>query len=201
MSLRTSACRLFEKHLSSIIEEDPKEKWFEYILNHPEKPWSWRGISCNPNLTMEMIEAHPEKPWDWWGISRNLNITMEMIEAYPEKPWWWYGISCNPNITMEMIEAYPEKPWNWWAISHNLNLTIEMIEARPKKPWNWRGISQNKLNFESICKQKYNDQQRELYAVIAIQIWWREILYNPYTKVGSRHLEKTKSHFYSLTCN
>ena len=37
----------------------------DYIEKHPDKPWDWNWISCNPNLTMDYIEKHPDKPWDW----------------------------------------------------------------------------------------------------------------------------------------
>ena len=50
------------------------------IEKHPEKPWDWRSISDNPNLTMEIIEKHPEKPWDWKYISLNPNLTFKFIE-------------------------------------------------------------------------------------------------------------------------
>jgi hypothetical protein len=67
-----------------------------FIQSHPDKPWDWRGISSNPNITMETIEAHPDKPWNWWMISSNPNLTMEMIQAHPDKPWNWSWISYNP---------------------------------------------------------------------------------------------------------
>ena len=106
-----------------MMYKQAEQKWckrfMEIIEAHPDKPWDWEGISCNPNLTLEFIEAHSEKPWNWHGISRNPNITMEFIEAHPEKPWNWYGISRNPNLTMEYIEAHPEMPWNWFGISWN----------------------------------------------------------------------------------
>ena len=34
----------------------------EYLLEkYPDKPWDWREISCNPNITMEIIEKYPHK--------------------------------------------------------------------------------------------------------------------------------------------
>ena len=65
------------------------DKYWSFIEDNRDKTWSWDGISCNPNLTMEIINANPDKPWDWDGISRNPNITMEMINAKPDKPWDW----------------------------------------------------------------------------------------------------------------
>ncbi len=52
--------------------------WCIIVEKYPNKPWDWRGISWNPNITMEVIEKYPDKPWKWYGISRNSNITMEM---------------------------------------------------------------------------------------------------------------------------
>jgi hypothetical protein len=46
-------------------------KWFQYVLDHPEKQWDWYGLSMNPNITWEIIEANPEKKWDWQSISWN----------------------------------------------------------------------------------------------------------------------------------
>jgi len=52
-------------------------------------------ISCNPNLTMEMINDNPDKPWNWSNVSSNPNLTMKMINDNPDKPWNWSGISDN----------------------------------------------------------------------------------------------------------
>ncbi len=67
----------------------------DYILTHPEKPWNWFNLSCNPNITIEFIEAHPEKPWNWFGVSYNPNLTFEYIEAHPDYSWNWTNISSN----------------------------------------------------------------------------------------------------------
>ena len=89
----------------------------ETIEKKPDKPWNWRNISINPNLTIKFLEKNPDKPWNWYDISYNPNLTMETIEKYPDKPLDWGGISYNPNLTMETIEKYPDKPWDWGGIS------------------------------------------------------------------------------------
>ena len=43
----------------------PQTELEKLLLKFPDKPWNWDYISCNPNITMEMIEAHPNKPWNW----------------------------------------------------------------------------------------------------------------------------------------
>jgi hypothetical protein len=40
-------------------------------MKYREKPWDWRGISHNPNLTLEFIEKYPDKPWYWEQMSHN----------------------------------------------------------------------------------------------------------------------------------
>ena len=35
------------------------------ILDNPDKPWDWDGISLNPNITMKDIIDNPDKPWEW----------------------------------------------------------------------------------------------------------------------------------------
>ena len=34
---------------------------------------------------MDIIEKYPNKPWDWRCISQNPNITMDFIEKYIDK--------------------------------------------------------------------------------------------------------------------
>ena len=33
----------------------------DIIDKYPDKPWNWGGISCNPNITMEIIEKYINK--------------------------------------------------------------------------------------------------------------------------------------------
>ena len=57
-----------------------------YLLEkYPDKPWNWRWISMNPNITVDFIEKHPDKPWDWEGISMNPNITIDFIEKHIDR--------------------------------------------------------------------------------------------------------------------
>src|SRR5437764_13144771 len=41
----------------------------------PDKEWRWIDISCNPNITWDIIQDNPDKEWSWYGISHNPNIT------------------------------------------------------------------------------------------------------------------------------
>ena len=50
-----------------------------------------------------MVERHPDKPWSWAGLSYNRNITLDMVERHPDKPWDWYGLSCNAGHINEVF--------------------------------------------------------------------------------------------------
>ena len=79
--------------LRKTIQHEWHERWWQFILDNPDKDWDWYYISENPNITMEFINDHPEKPWDWNDISMNPSITMEDINYHPEKPRNWDYIS------------------------------------------------------------------------------------------------------------
>ena len=78
------------------LEREWCKRWFQFILDHLEKPWAWDYIS--QDMTWEIIQANPDKPWDWNWVSVNPNITWEIIQANPDKDLNWEDISKNPNI-------------------------------------------------------------------------------------------------------
>jgi hypothetical protein len=59
--------------------------------------------------------------WDWRGLSWNPNLTMEFVLEQPEfmDRFHWRGLSCNPNLTMEFILGHPElmDKWDWGELS------------------------------------------------------------------------------------
>ncbi len=51
--------------------------FWDLICDNPKKPWSWYGISQNPNITCDIVRNNPDKPWDWIKLSYN-----EMNQPY-----------------------------------------------------------------------------------------------------------------------
>ena len=45
--------------------------WFDYILEHPDKPWDYSRMSSNPNITWDIVEENPDVPWDYIVLSAN----------------------------------------------------------------------------------------------------------------------------------
>ena len=152
------------KHIINIINKEWSICYFKFIEDNHGKPWDWRPISNNPNITWEIIRDNLDKPWDWYWISGNPNITMDIIRNNPDKPWDWCFISSNPNITMDMIRDNPDKPWNWNCISENL-FTKEK---------------------ELFINRKY----REHMAAYKIQQWCLSIIISPHSKIGRKMIDR-----------
>jgi len=34
--------------------------YFNFIKNNPDKPWEWKRLSENPNITMDIVRDNPE---------------------------------------------------------------------------------------------------------------------------------------------
>ncbi|MBS29532.1 MAG: hypothetical protein CMG39_00005, partial [Candidatus Marinimicrobia bacterium] len=62
-----------------------------------------KGISSNPNLTIEMLSKYPEKDWSWAAISKNPNLSLEMITKYRNKEWDRDAISCHSNFRFRIF--------------------------------------------------------------------------------------------------
>ena len=118
-------------------------KWFQFILDHPDKPWNWFGLSQNPNITWDIVQRNPDKKWNWDGLSGNPNITWDIVQKNADKPWSWKGLLRNPNITWDIVQKNPNKKWNWFELSYNPNITWDIVQKNPDKPWNWCPLSQN----------------------------------------------------------
>ena len=95
-----------DKAILKKVDKIMGEKFMKLINDNPDKPWNWRGISKNPNITWDIIKNNPDKPWNWNGISRNpfsyekeLFIEKRMKEylmSYRIQQYYWKGI-CNPH--------------------------------------------------------------------------------------------------------
>lgn len=80
-------------------------------------------LSCNKNLTLDIIEKYIDKNWNWGSISRNNILTLEFIEKHIDifKPVHWEGMSSNKNLTFEFVKTHLDKPWDYGVLfkQHN----------------------------------------------------------------------------------
>ena len=47
------------------VEHEWHRKFWLFIQENPVKPWDWVCISCNPNITMDIIRENPDRDWNW----------------------------------------------------------------------------------------------------------------------------------------
>jgi len=105
-------------------------------------------LSSNPNITLNILKKtkNPLVPWNYSGLSSNPNITWEIVQADPKKRWNYKFLSSNPNITWSIVQANPDKPWDYCNLSKNPNITWSIVKANPDKPWNYNFLFLNQTN-------------------------------------------------------
>ena len=51
----------------------------------------------NENMTLiDLVNMYPNKPWSYYGLSENPNITIDIINNNIDKPWNYIYLSINP---------------------------------------------------------------------------------------------------------
>jgi hypothetical protein len=129
---------------------------------NPNEHLRWSGISELSYITLEFFEKYYDRLNDENGLdiedlSCNVNLSIEVVEKYSHLDWWWPSLSCNPIITLEFIEKRMDLKWDWFEIAKNPNITLEFIEKYIDKNWDWGKISKNpNITLEFI--EKYIDK-------------------------------------------
>jgi len=128
----------FFTNLSKIVPIDIVQK-------NPGKPWDYKSLSLNPNVTWNFILENKNKPWDYDGhctnrnktpLSTNPNITWDIVKANPDIQWCYGTLLCNPNITLDIIKANPDKFITYYGMfnkSMNANPNITWAFMQEKK--------------------------------------------------------------------
>ena len=60
----------------------------DFIEKYIDKPWNWRELSWNSNITSEFIEKHIDKPWSNIYVNVKNGIDLNFIEKHIDNPWW-----------------------------------------------------------------------------------------------------------------
>ncbi len=111
-------------------------KWFQYILDNPNKLWNYLMLSQNPNITWEIVQANPDKPWNYNYLSANPNITWEIVEANPNKHWDYETLSCNKMDKQK--ENYIRKRFQEWFKRSELKEELIANVWHPKNFWKFK---------------------------------------------------------------
>ena len=119
-----------EKDLNDISCKVP----LEIVLKYPDRPWDWgrKGLSCNPNLTLEFIKKFREKPWcisysnGYYDDSikelnqndvckYNYKVNSSGIYNYYNKDTLllYSGLSFHKNFSIDWVKELPEFGGDW----------------------------------------------------------------------------------------
>lgn len=132
--------------------------WFQYILNHPEKPWSWSALSNNPNATMTLARRYSDFPWHWdkvackfqpTDLGKVLDISAfswEAVKDDADEAVDWYWVSSHPSLAWQTIRENLHRPWDWSQISSRSFMNWQIVFENPDLPWDWRALAANPMD-------------------------------------------------------
>lgn len=146
-------------HYSKGVSGNPNLT-MEYLYKHPFKKWKWEDVSSNPSFTLNDIETNKDIPWDWRGVAENPNIIMEFILKHVDKFTANNSgyLGSTPNITMQDVEKYPDLFMSKFRLSKNPNLTLDFVFAHPEtnlNKWDWEYIGQNpNITFADVLNHQ-----------------------------------------------
>lgn len=111
----------------------------QYILQYETK-WNWVGLSSNPNITYNVIQAFPDKQWCWRVLSdnHNINVTNIPLDVYDDIDWLF--LSVNPTLTINFVLRNIHRKWYWKALSKHPNISFTDIIRYSFLPWDWTTI-------------------------------------------------------------
>jgi len=175
-------------------------EWFQFILDHPEKDWSFAALSANLNVTVEVVVENLRLPWQWGYLSKNPSITWEDIRDHPECPWhvtpevkraeenapplWRGAFPPRPNAWALFQET--GRTWSWDTLSRSPSVTWEIICDNPQHPWEWESVSANP-NISWTQVQENPDKG-----------WnWFWLSGNPMTRAKKEFLAKKRKDYYA----
>ena len=159
-----------------------KSDEFEHIRNaeyhslHRRWNWNYKGLSENPNLTIDYIRYYmlwqkkwnlketamwngrvqdSQTEWDWEKISKNSAFITDHIECNSDLPWNYRFVSANPTIRMQFVLDHPDKDWDWNELSRNVGITMDDINSYPELSWNFEYVSVNpNIKMEFIRRNR-----------------------------------------------
>ena len=151
------------------------EKLLE-LINDEDWIWDKKGVSCNPNLT---IEKYLESPWMfyWPYVQKCAGIRLNDIKKW-NLEWNYRFLSKNPNITLKYIDCNMDKDWDWSYIvyrsclpyAHRVFLAekkgvkIPMRDVNIKKEDKYDVLS-DKVSFKEIIKNLDKDWNLDMLSI------------------------------------
>jgi hypothetical protein len=129
--------------------------WFQYVLEHPEKPWSWSALSNNLNVTPELVAAYPDNPWhhelvqfkidkSFFGLEIS-EYSWDSVKDTDDENVDWYWVSIHPSLTWDIVKQNLHRPWDWSQLSRQSFIHWSIVDENPDLPWDWTALSENSM--------------------------------------------------------
>jgi hypothetical protein len=143
--------------VGTVNESNFSDAWVQYVLDHPEMPWSWSALSNNPNATPELAAKHSQLPWHWdkveckfqtTDLGRVLDISAfswEAVKDEEDEAVDWYWVSSHPSLTWQIVRENLHRPWDWSQISAAPFVNWRIVSENPDLPWDWRALAANPM--------------------------------------------------------
>jgi hypothetical protein len=136
----------------------------KYIDNKQDKIYLlWKYLSKSRLTTLADIDNHPEYPWDFIWVSCNPNLTIDFIHKYRYKIWNNEFLQQNSAISVvQFIEYKKMYPYelNYKSLSMNNSINLEYVINNPNQPWDYRSILF--FNHTTYDYKFYNSQISKL---------------------------------------
>jgi hypothetical protein len=171
----------------------------------------WKGLTANPNTTLEIMKEYNTKPWKREYLHKNPNITEEYVEELLNYPWFvgkfnWGKFSKHPNLSTNFIEKHMNTQgvnWNWGLMSSNPNVTLEFVTKHLHRGWSFIRLSMNggisikdlekyqHLNIRASCSHPHmNIDTINNYINRGMSLDWKTLSSHP--NITMEIIEKTR---------
>lgn len=88
-----------------------KSSWNDIIQNL-HLPWSWKHVSSNPTLDINILKEYPKLDWSWKRLTENPSFTWCEIMNNLDLPWKFSRLHLNSNIWLSTLLKELYVPWS-----------------------------------------------------------------------------------------
>lgn len=199
--------KFLEKHITDISSQ--KNVFWHTVKNYPNIKWNYKFLSCNPNITLEIILKNLDKNWSWKYFSYNPNFKLEYILRFPILNWDWEYISENL-LTPFFLNKHPHFPYCKNSIQMNaaftfqdiidhpkitpnmcyisLNPGIKLLDIRENLGYRWDWFLLSGTLFKKDKDTFFFEHARQWISAYRIQQWFHKIRHNPHYRYGRKHI-------------
>lgn len=117
----------------------------ELVLAYPEKPWNFRRLTRNPEVTMAWILQHfPGNLMNGMSSTRYFDmrylsetLPLEYILEHSDLSWCWEAVCRFRPVKASFILDHPEIPWHYRSLNENKHFCVAHALTHKEPVWKW----------------------------------------------------------------